>query len=338
MNFEEFIGQKEIITSIKKSLGNNRTGHAYIFNGPKGIGKKTLAKIFGFRLICENNNKVERCGTCPPCRMADNGYNPDFHIVWHQDESIGVEEIRKLQSDIMIKPVYSNKKVYLIIDADRMTIQAQNCLLKVLEEPPSYAVFILTTAKYDALLGTIRSRSIRFNFKKNTFSEVETALEQKHHGGNNGHAFIISYADGVIGTALELAESEEFASIREQVTNIVFRLTKAELLDIFEVYDFFEANKNRVELVFDIMLLLYRDLMIIKRVGKENILINSDKRDIILNNVSNFSMESLFRNIELIEKTRLNIKQNANYQLSIEVMLMKLQEDAIHGQGSWGKI
>jgi DNA polymerase III subunit delta' len=146
---------------------------------------------------------------------------------------------------------------------------------------------------------------------------------------NNLHSldFIISYSDGIIGTALELADSEEFAEIREKTIKNILRINKAKTIDIFEIYEFFEANKDSLEAILDIMLMFYRDLIAFKETGKENILINYDKKDIILGNVSAFSIGKLVKCVEIVELTRRNIKQNANYQLSIEVMLMKLQED-----------
>lgn len=338
MNFYDFIGQKEVITSLSNSIVNDRIGHAYIFYGPEGMGKRTLANIFAARLLCKDSINEERCGKCPSCLLLENSSNPDFSIIYNNDESIGVEEIRKLQSDIVIKPLYGERKVYLIINADNMTVQAQNCLLKILEEPPKYAAIILTTANYGALLETIRSRATKYSFKKNTFSEVGAFLQNRNGANIQGLEFIVSYSDGVIGTAMKLSESKEFITIRDKVSEIVMQLAIAELLDIFDIYDYFEVNKQKVDMVFDIMLLLYRDLLIIKRAGKENILINSDKKDIILNNVSNFSVEKLLENIEIIEMTRRNIKQNANYQLSIEVMLMKLQEEPFNGKGGWSQV
>jgi DNA polymerase III subunit delta' len=338
LNFYDFIGQKEVITGLTNSIINERVGHAYVFYGPEGIGKKTLANIFATRLLCKDGEGAERCGKCSSCLLVDNGSNPDLHVIFHNDESIGVEEIRKLQSDIIIKPLYGERKVYLILNADNMTTQAQNCLLKILEEPPKYAVIVLTTANFGALLETIRSRAIKYSFKKNTFLEVRTFLEKSHNVDKEGTDFIVAYCDGVIGTAMKLSQSKEFIAIRDRISQIILQLAKADLLDVFEIYNFFETIKHNVDMAFDIMLLFYRDLMIVKKAGKENVLINSDKKDIILSNVSNFSVEKLLENIEIIELTRKNIKQNANYQLSIEVMLMKLQEEPFNGEGGWSKV
>jgi len=328
MNFSDIIGQKEVLTSLGNSIEAERVGHAYIFNGAKGIGKKTVAKIFSQMLLCDQNVSGKSCGECPSCRMFVTGTNPDFCVIGqNSDANISVEEIRKLQSQIIVKPMYSKKKIYLIMDADRMTVQAQNCLLKVLEEPPEYAAIILTTSNYNSLLETIRSRTLKFRFKKNTYGEVYELLEERFGEKLSGINFITAYADGIIGIALELAGSEEFAQLREKTTEVLLRLIKSRLEDVFDIYDFFDANKNNIDTILDIMLLLYRDMLVMKKAGNEILLINSDKKDIILSNALGFSAPKLAKDMEIIEQTRRNIKQNANYQLSIEVMLMKLQEE-----------
>jgi DNA polymerase-3 subunit delta' len=229
----------------------------------------------------------------------------------------------------MIRPLYSKRKVYLIEEADKMTVQAQNCLLKTLEEPPRYAVIILTVSNEDMLLETIRSRVTKYSFRKNTPEEVRQIVESRLSKPIDNMDFIISYSGGIIGTALELVESKEFVQLRQRVIEIIDILTKTKLLNVFEVYDFFDENKNDVDMIFDIMILFYRDLLVSTKHWKENILINSDKKDIIFNNISKYSTSKLVKNIEVIEMTRKNLKYNANFQLAIEMMLMKLQEEKI---------
>lgn len=331
MDFNSIIGQKEIVESLKNAIRKDKVSHAYLFTGNRGIGKRTVARIFARLLLCEKGDAEKSCNMCLPCRMLDSKANPDFYEIGPVDEVISIEEVRKIQSDAIIRPLYSTRKVYLICDADAMTMQAQNCLLKKLEEPPEHVILILTASNADALLETIRSRTLKYDFKKNMPEEVGAYLESKLGKGMKGMDFVISYSEGVIGTALELADSDKFILMREKTIEIILQLLDCNLSSIFDTYSFFEANKDHVQAVLDIMLLFYRDLLVYKECGKEKILINSDKKVMILNKVSSYSSRKLMENIEIIELTRKNIKQNANYQLSIEVMLMKLQE----ADGSW---
>lgn len=327
MNFDSVVGQREVVGSLENAIRNDKVAHAYIFTGPKGIGKRMVAEAFAGILLCGERSGNRACGRCARCRMVENGSNPDFIVIEAEGNSIGIEEIRKIQSEIIVKPLYSEKKIYLIADADKMTVQAQNCLLKTLEEPPPYAVLILTTSNYNAILETIRSRTLKYSFKKNTRDEIQGILEKKLGTHPENINFICAYSDGVPGVALELAGSEEFAALREKTVELVFKLGKSKLVDIFTIYDFFEVNKNNIDILLDIMLLVYRDLLVAKKSRNGNVLINSDKKDIILRNAESFPLDKLVANIEEVETARRNIKQNANYQLAIEVMLMKLQEE-----------
>lgn len=329
VDFSGIIGQKEITDSLKNALKSGKTGHAYIFAGPRGIGKKTVARIFCSLLSCAENDGEKSCGKCLSCRLIENRSNPDYHEINPEDGSIGVDEIRGMLGDMVVRPMYSQKKVYLIIDAERMTVQAQNSLLKTLEEPPSYGVMVLTTSNYGALLETIRSRAIKYSFKKNSREEVKDLLGSKLQRNPGALDFVASYAGGIIGTALELAGSEEFGTLREKTLEILLKLRSSRLSDVFDNYAFFEANRDNIDLILDIALLFYRDVLVFKTTGNENLLINSDKKDIIFNNASVYSESRLMNCIENLESARRNIKQNANYQLSMEVMLMKLQEEEV---------
>ncbi len=326
MNFNDIIGQENIINKLKAALEQGTVGHAYIFSGPKGIGKSTIAKIFANLLLCSNIQSKNPCGKCLSCQMINEQTNPDYYEIHTDGYSIGVEEIRNLQNDIVIKPIYSKKKVYIIKDAHKMTVQAQNCLLKTLEEPPDYATIILTVSSYESLLETIHSRTIRYIFQKNSVSEVKKVITLHKANDMIDEDFIAAYSDGIIGTAIELLNSNEFSFIREKSINLSINASKGNLLSVFDAYSFFEENKEKIDIILDIMILTFRDLLICKTLNQKK-LINSDKKDIILNNASFFTEKSLYKNIEAIEETRKNIKQNSNYQLSIEVMLLKLQED-----------
>lgn len=329
MGFEDILGQREVIDGLMHSIKNKKIGHAYIFSGPAGIGKKTVAREFARLLLCSTRPHEQPCGQCMSCKLFLNGANPDFHQIEAAGAAIGVDEIRAIQGDIIVKPLYSPYKVYLIAGAEKMTAQAQNCLLKTLEEPPGSAVLILTASNTDGLMETVKSRAVKVAFKRNTQEEVRRVLNSKPGNGNKDLGFIASYADGIIGTALDLLESEEFFSLREKTVELTEQLGHSKLLDVFTAYGFFEANKGSVDVLLDTMFLLYRDMLVCKRTGKENILINSDKKDIILRNVDKISVRKLIKNIDVIEATRRNIKQNANFQLSVEVMLMKLQEEPV---------
>jgi len=326
MGFDGIIGQDRIRNSLLESMKNGRVGHAYIFTGPVGIGKRTLARRFAETLLCPEFDGKANCGSCVPCRLFSSGTNPDFSELVCEGASIGVDEIRKLQREISIKPLYSSKKLFLIPDAERMTVQAQNCLLKTLEEPPAHSVIILTASNIDSLLDTVRSRVIRYSFMKNTFDEVCRALELNTAESPERIKLIASYADGIIGRALELANSEEFTRLREMAVETVLKIRGGSTSEIFDISRLYNENRDQIEILLDIMASLYRDMLIVRSTADENKLINTDKKDIIFNNAYRYSTQELIKSMDVIETTRKNLKQNANYQLSIELMFMRLEE------------
>ena len=326
MDFNSIIGQNEVKNSLKKSLSEDRVGHAYIFSGPAGMGKKTIAHIFAGLLLCENPQDGAACGRCTPCLLFNNGSNPDYHRINPEEASIGVDLIREIQGDVAIKPMYSKRKVYVIEDSVKMTEQAQNCLLKTFEEPPSYVVVILLTTNYEMLLETIRSRAQRLNFRRYTYEQVCQAVTESGGGGSIVE-LAAGYSDGNIGMALELVGSGEFTLLRSRIFDLLAGVAKGKFDAVLEFTAFMEENKDSTDLILDIMLLYYRDLLVMCETGNEKMLINSDKKDMICNNARMYCSRRVIDNTTAVEAARRALKQNANYQLVIDNMLIKLRED-----------
>ena len=156
MIFKEIVGQEQVVEKLTKDLKNNQIAHAYLFEGAKGLGKKTIALELASALVCPEG--IHRpCGKCSSCMKAASGNHPDINII-EEDRIIKIDEIRELIKEIQLKPYESKRKVCIICGADKMNIWAQNTLLKTLEEPPLYATLILLTTKGKSLLPTIISR------------------------------------------------------------------------------------------------------------------------------------------------------------------------------------
>ena len=172
-NFEEIIGHKQMIEHLKNAIQLDKVSHAYIFEGEKGCGRKTVAEAFAAALQCEHQKEgTDACGTCKSCRQAASKNHPDIiHIVHEKPNSIGVEEIRQqVVNDIQIKPYNGKYKIYIISEAEKMTAQAQNALLKTIEEPPAYGIIILLTDNASSLLPTILSRCVVLSMKACSYS------------------------------------------------------------------------------------------------------------------------------------------------------------------------
>ncbi len=160
--FEKILGNEHIKEQLKKSIKNNQVSHSYLFIGIDGIGKKLLATEFAKAMQCLNKDKY--CNNCKSCIEFDSNNNPDFLYIEPDGNSIKIEQIRDMQKRIQEKPIISEKKVYIIDNADKMTVEAQNSLLKTLEEPPEYATIILIGSNENAFLTTIKSRCMILHF------------------------------------------------------------------------------------------------------------------------------------------------------------------------------
>ena len=166
--FKDVVGHKNIIKYIQNAVTADAVSHAYILNGERGSGKKLLANLFAMSMQCQNRAEDgDACGKCQSCKQAMSGNHPDIIRVTHEKpNSISVDDIRtQVNDDIVIRPYSSKYKVYIIADADMMTVQAQNALLKTIEEPPLYAVIMLLTENAELLLPTIRSRCVMMKLR-----------------------------------------------------------------------------------------------------------------------------------------------------------------------------
>lgn len=324
MNFSDIKGQRDILSSLLNVLRHDKTGHAYIFTGPEGIGKRTVAKAFAKALLCTGGSETG-CDRCTACKLMNSESNPDFRMIDNGNNTVSVDIIREMREDMFLMPTHSARKVYVIANAHNMTVQAQNSMLKIFENPPSYAVVILTTPRYRELAETIRSRAITFHFRRNTDQEVYEAL--KEYGGNIENIdFLTAYAQGIIGKALSMAASPELNGKRERLFKIIAGGCEDRISFLRDSMNFFSDNRNDAELLLDIMQTVYRDAINVLISTRKDKLINTDKKDIILNMASMHTVAGLIKKIEIIEDTKIKLRNNVNYELAIEVMLLELQE------------
>lgn len=324
MNFNTFIGQKRIKDVLQDSLRAGKLSHAYSFEGLAGMGKLTLAKVFAAAILC-HRQEAEACGECLSCRKLLSGNHPDFTLVSPEKSSLGVDEIRNLQEQVIIKPIESHRKVYIIDQADKMTTQAQNCLLKTLEEPPSYVTLILCVSNSNTILKTIQSRCTRIKFNVYSDEDIKAIISTK---GINKPAvvdFAAAFSQGIVGKAFSII-SDDFLEIREQVFDILARIEQCEVEELLNISTFFEDNKKFIEDILDIILTWYRDIILSKTLENGKELINYDKQDIILNNVLNYSRNDLIKVMEMIEETRKSLKMNVSFQMAIDNMLLSIWE------------
>ena len=201
--FSEILGHGQIIEHLQNAIKLQKVSHAYILDGEEGAGKKMLARAFAQTLQCERGG-VEPCGECHSCKQAQSGNQPDIIEVTHEKPaSIGVEDIRgQLCGDIQIKPYSSPYKIYIVDEAEKMTVQAQNALLKTIEEPPAYGVIMLLTTNADAFLPTILSRCVTLKLRPVKNEIIKPYLMEKYHIPDYQAEVCTAFARGNVGKAI----------------------------------------------------------------------------------------------------------------------------------------
>lgn len=313
----DFIGQASIVKGLRNELINDSLGHAYTFTGEKGLGKRTLAHYTAKLILCnEKNIDLKPCGVCRSCRGFDENINPNFKVIRNETRKILIKQIRELIEDISIKPA-SGKKVYLIEEADLMTPDAQNCLLKTLEEPPDYGIILLTTAVYESLLLTIRSRVVQLRLKPYSINEMKAIAKAKGIDISDREHFL-SLSGGNPGRAIELFSDKGFEENRSMVLKFVF---EGDTRSRLEFNQYLSKRKNAFSSCMDILETIYRDAMLVQCSFSDG-LINSDKKDNIIKYAKGLSYLEISDRISRIQEVRSNLKRNMNYQLAVDMVTL----------------
>lgn len=313
------IGQSAVKNLLAGSIRSGRVSHAYIFEGDIGMGKKTLAYAFARELVCENKSS---CGTCKHCLLSAAGNHPDIITVLPAEDkkSISVDSVRELYSSVMVKPFSADKKVIIIPDCEKMTVQSQNALLKMLEEPPSYIVFVLLTSNSNFFLETVLSRSIKLSFSPYTDDEIREIL--KLAGFSKVPDAVITCADGNGGKALALMSNSDFMELRKQLAE-KFQLFFNKKSDLFEIINFMENNKPLAKDMFDILLGFARDLVFCHLSETENIY----GEDFIPENyMSRTTLKGCMAFLNNIIDSKKMLLSNVNYSLLVNSFVLSSKE------------
>lgn len=315
----QFIGQSSIVEDFQNKVRNSRLGHAYILTGEAGIGKRTLAHYMAKTILCSNRpDNQTPCNNCRACKTFDNSANPNFHVVRRQTKHIVINQIRSILEDIEIKPS-EGKKVYIIEEADSMTIQAQNCLLKTLEEPPAYAFILLTTSIYDSLLSTIKSRVVQTALKPYDLTQMRQILSANGIDFT-GKEYLISLSQGLPGKAIKLIDDKDFDESRKMVIGSLFG---DDILSRMELNKYLSNNKDAFSTCMDIFDSVYHDILMVLY-SIEDGLINPDEKDNIIKYANRHSTFDIIQKIIRIQEVRLNLKHNLNYQLAVDMVTLEI--------------
>ena len=298
MNFDNLIGNNKIKSVLNESLKSNNIVHSYLFYGKEGIGKKKFAIQFAKGLLCiSEENKP--CNECKSCIEFSTKNNPDFFIVVPDGNSIKINQIRLIQKTIIEKPINNSKKVYIIDDADKMTVEAQNCLLKTLEEPQDFIVIILIASDENKLLNTVKSRCTKIYFQEITNDEILKYIKGKNCDVHFDES-MLELCEGSIGKALKILDQKDKI---EKLKVIVEQIDIMNDLEILNCNQYFYENKEDIDFLLD-----YMYILIFKKLK------------------SNFNKKYI-NALEEIQKAKHKLANSNNFDMTIDNMLIKIWGD-----------
>lgn len=327
-NYSDIIGHEDIVKHFKSSIELGKISHAYILNGEKGSGKKTLAAVVAKSLQCESG-EADPCGTCKSCLQAESGNQPDIIWVTHEKPNvISVDEIRtQILNDIELKPYSSRYKIYIVPDAQLMNTQAQNAILKTLEEPPEYAIIMLLTNNVDKFLPTIISRCIVLNFRPVEPLHMVDYLVNQIGIDREKARFCTDFAQGNLGKAVRLAISPDYNEIKEDSLRLLRRIQDMDMDEIIQAVRNMGKYKLDITDYIDIMSMWFRDLLMVKISNSPNKLMFKDEFSVMKKQASHVSYEGLEEILQALDKLKIRLEANVNFDIAMELMLLTMKEN-----------
>jgi len=348
--FTDIVGQEQLKEHLQNAIATNKVSHAYIINGERSAGKEFIARVFSMTLQCEKQ-ETEPCGECHSCKQALGNNQPDIIYISHEKpNTIGVEDIRsQVNADIGIKPYSSPRKIYIINEGEKMTPQAQNALLKTLEEPPEYAVILILTMNVDALLPTVLSRCVVLNMKPVPDVLVKKYLMEQLAVPDYKANICVAFARGNIGKAKMLASSEEFEKVNDEAITLVkakmlasseeFEKVKDEAITLvknindMEISEIVKAIKKISEYKFDvndyldILMAWYRDVLFFKATKDVNSLVFKEEIQQIMKMSDRSTYEGIDMIVDALQSAKKRLEANVNFDLTMELLFLAIKEN-----------
>lgn len=337
MSFKQIVGHEDIIKHFKFSVKNDQISHAYLISGEDDSGKMTLAQAYAMALQCSelnsNNNleDIDSCGVCPSCKQFLGNNHPDVIYVTRAPDkaSIGVDSIRdQINNDVEIKPFSSPYKIYIIDEAQKLTVEAQNALLKTLEEPPEYAIIILLTNNLNSILETVQSRCMILQVRAIDKDLIKAYLMTRHQVPDYQAELSGIFAQGNLGKAIKYSSSEEFAAIMDDVLHLLKGINDMENYEVIEYVKNLSQKKEDIAKILDLILLWYRDLLMYKVTKDPNLLLYKKEFSYISKQAKTASYEGIQNILDVIEETNTKINANVNIETTLQLMLFTIKENS----------
>ncbi len=318
--FARVLGHQRQKNLLQRAVASSRLPHAYMFEGPEGIGKCLMALALTKMLFCANGNS---CSECPACQKIDHHNHPDLHSISPDGSSIKIEQIRALQKELSYRPLEAPYKVCLIDGAEKMNLAAANALLKTLEEPRPQTLLILLTSTPDAVLPTIRSRCQRLPFSRIPKDKLQEVLVEQLNIDDTQAHILATLSEGSFKKALG-KDRELYLQRRRDLLKTLAALSAGSVIPLLDMAQKLAEEKDLLFEILEIMQAFYRDLLLLKHGSPLDELVNIDMLE-TLNQVSRKEdVTSLLGKLNAIMTSRRHLERNVNRQLAMEVLLLRL--------------
>lgn len=339
MPFRDLVNQDHAVMLLRTAVRIARVSHAYLFVGPTGVGRFDAALAFAQLLNCDRAAEGDACGECRACKLIASGQHPDARVVDvdrgrlldPEDTTrtgIGIKQVLALRREVVYPPYEGGWKVYIFVNADQMTAEAANSLLKVLEEPPPRVVLVLIAESTVPLLPTVVSRCQLVRFTLIPTPTIERALIDRFGVPKGRARFIATLAGGQLGRAVTWATSDDALQRRERVLDLLDRLERADSLERLDAAEELARQREELPEVLDIALFWFRDLLVRQQTGSDEQVIHLDRKDRIADLGAQLSPAVLNARIDAVEEAKDALRRNVHPRLILETLFLRLSPQA----------